>query len=113
MAKNSTIAALSYILIGIIWYFSQQPKSPLLKHHVKQAINLWIIGLVIFALLNVIAPLLTFITFGFGAIIFIPLFILVRVLFLVLGIIGIINAINFNKKPLPLIGKFAPKYLTF
>lgn len=98
-----TAAILSYLLVGIIWYFTdeQVKKNEITGHHVKQAINLYIWT---FAL-TIICGMLIFI--GWMLIPFI------QFAAVVLGIIGIINAMNGKKLDLPMIGGFASKYLTF
>ena len=103
VANENIASALSYFILGIIWFFvdEKMSKSRLAKFHVKQAINLWItIVLLNFlsALLFFLAPLISTLT-GIFALVFI--------------IIGIINSLNAEKKELPLIGQAANKYLKF
>lgn len=100
--NEALISVLAYFLVGIIWYLADdKAKNDVTKHHVKQALNLFILS---FAL-NAILTMIIFIGW-----LLIPIF---NVAFLILWIIGLINAINGNKKNIPLIGKFAKKYLTF
>ena len=52
MAKDDNsklVAILSYFLVGVIWYLVDEKvkKSPLAKFHVKQALNLMIISIVL------------------------------------------------------------------
>lgn len=95
------VSALSYILIGIIWYFADEnmSNSSLAKFHVKQAINLWLF----LVLIQIVANLMLF----FGMVVaFIG-----DVLVFVLLIFGIINAVDNKERYLPVIGKMADKYL--
>ncbi|MFW6014194.1 MAG: DUF4870 domain-containing protein [Nanoarchaeota archaeon] len=102
--ENENIAsALTYIVLGIIWFFIDEEmyKSSLAKFHTKQAINLWIV----IVLLNFLSALLFFLA---------PLISTLAGMFaLVLVIIGIINGLNAEKKELPIIGQAAKKYLKF
>jgi len=99
--QGKTCAILSYLLIGIIWYFADDKmrKNAFAKYHVKQGLVLLIVWVVIW-------------------IISIPLFFLfwlfwiIEIVLLVLMILGIINAVNNKKAPLPIIGQFA-KIFTF
>ena len=113
MAKNKSheneklVAGLSYIIIGIIWYFvyEDMKKNEFAKFHVKQAINLLLISLVMKAAIGI----LTFITFN----VFKLISWIFGVIFLILWIVGIINVINGEKKVVPTIGQFAENYLKF
>jgi len=114
MENEKLISILAYFLVGIIWYFVDEKmhKSELAKFHVKQSLNLTIISLAYGAIVSILTPVLIFIPI----IGWLALFILTTVgpiLFLVLFIMGVINAVNENKKEIPLVGSFAPKYLKF
>ena len=119
MTKNNNekiISALSYVLIGLIWYLIEQEKfkkNNNVKFHVKQGLNLLIISVVGNIIINLIFAILTFITLGlFGILWGIVSFIFsIFVLFLI--IIGILNVINQEEKELPIIGEYANKYLNF
>jgi len=101
MAENSKICAiLSYLLVGIIWYFVDEnmKKDKFVKYHVKQGLVLlivWVIGDIVFSIIPVI-----------GWILF-PIFSLAMI---VLMVLGIINAANGQEKELPIIGQFASKF---
>ena len=113
MAKNDNrklCSILSYLLIGIIWYFvdKDMQKDSGVKFHVKQAIVLFIFSIIWSVVLE---TLFRIFFFGFMGFIWSILHLLSYVP-MVLVIIGIINAVNGNKNPLPAIGGFAEK-LTF
>jgi uncharacterized membrane protein len=112
--EGKVCAALSYILIGIIWYFvdDDMKKNSFAKYHAKQGLVLliaWVIysialGIVFGAIL---VPLIF--TGAYGLVMIINLLYYVPFIFL---IIGLVNALNGKQKELPIIGKFAKK-LTF
>ncbi len=101
--KSKVVSILSYIfLIGIVWYFvDKKVQNDDTKFHVKQALNFSIISIIGNAILGVI-PII-----GWSLI---PVFSLAMT---ILWIIGIIRAINNDKKEIPIIGQFANKYLSF
>jgi uncharacterized membrane protein len=96
-------AFLSYLLIGIVWYFADatMKKNEFAKFHTKQALMLMIVSIVGSFVLGLI-PIL-----GWLMLPFFGLFTLV------LGIIGIINALNGEKKELVIIGGYADKLFKF
>jgi uncharacterized membrane protein len=110
MAKNSDVeagkacAALSYLLVGIIWYFvdEKMKKNNFAKFHAKQGLALLIVWIVI----DVVWTILTFASFGLFAFIWW----IVWVVFLVLWLWGIINALNGKETPLPGINVLAEKF---
>ena len=86
-------------IIGIaIVYFTEKKKNLFLMYHVKQSLALFIISLVISAAGSVIPILGWFVIMPIGY-----LFILA------LWILGMMNAWNGVKKPLPIIGEYAEK----
>ena len=92
-------AILTYLLIGVIWYFADEKmkKNDFVKFHVKQAIVLFIVSLagsIVLGMTIVLAWLL-------------PLY---QVAIFVLMVVGIINASNGQKKELPFIGRFGEKF---
>ena len=97
-------AALSYILIGIIWYFADEKmkKDSFVKFHVKQGIVLIIASIAWSILLNLL--FVAMMASGAWA-----LWNLLSYVPLVFAIIGIVNAVNHSEKELPVIGKFASK----
>lgn len=105
--NSKIVSILSYFLIGIIWYFVDEDvrKNKDVKFHVKQALNIGIISLV----LGIILRGLVFVTFG----LFFFVYVLVEIGIFVLWVIGLVNAINMEKRKIPVIGEFADKYLKF
>lgn len=97
--NNKLCAILSYLLIGIIWYFGDAKikKDEFAKFHVKQAIVLLVLSLGANIILGII-PVLGWIFMPF-----------LNLLILILAIIGIINASNNKKKALPYIGQYSNK----
>ena len=93
-------AILSYLLIGIIWYFADEnmKKSSFARYHAKQGIVFLITSLI----LSAVAAAIPFI----GWFILAPIF---NILLLVLLILGIINAAQGKEKELPIIGGYAKK----
>lgn len=120
--KHYQIAAiLSYFVIGLIWYLVDEEikKSHIAKFHVKQALNIFIISFgfsfiytyIITPIINAILPLPVF-GFIFAGVISL-LFGIIGITLLVIWIVGVLNAIQSETKPVPIIGKFAKKYLKF
>ena len=96
--EGKTCAILAYLLVGIIWYFADDSlrKNSFVNFHVKQGLVLLgisIAGNIVLTLSLVFAWL-------------IPLWGLVM---LALLVIGIINVSNGDKKELPIIGQFGKK----
>lgn len=96
--NNKTLSIVSYItLIGwLVAYFSGKDNADsLLKYHLKQSLGLLIVGVIFNIALVILVSLIPSLYFlgymGYA--------------FWVLLIIGIINASNEVKKPLPVIGK--------
>ncbi|PLX26842.1 hypothetical protein C0583_06125 [Candidatus Parcubacteria bacterium] len=100
--NEKVCAILAYLLIGVIWFFldEKMKKSEFAKFHVKQALGLIIadIAVSILVALTLIGMLL---------------YPLLYAAYLVLAVMGIINANNGDKKELPYIGSYASKYLKF
>lgn len=96
--ENSKICAiLTYLLIGIIWYFvdEKMKKDEFVKFHTKQSLTL----IVLFIIGSIALSILQYISF-----ILIPI---LDLIFFIMMVIGIINAANNEKKELPIIGKFS------
>ena len=105
MAKDSNsqlCAILSYLLIGIIWYFADEKmkKDSYAKYHVKQAVVLLIFSIIWGVALSI---------FSMALILLLPLWMLLNYVPLILVIIGILNAVNSKEKELPVIGGDAGK----
>ena len=101
--NEKPVAILSYLLIGIIWYFVDESvkKSDFAKFHVKQ-------GIVLIASYIILGILYEILFLGVLRVIISILYLLLFVLF----IIGIVYAASDKKKELPIIGQFA-KHLKF
>ena len=99
--NSKTVAILSYILIGLIWYLvDEKARNDFSKFHVKQGLVLLIANIAA----SIVASILFFISF-----ILLPLISLVTI---ILVIIGIVNAVNMKKNKLPMIGQWE-KYFKF
>ena len=104
--NNKTLSIVSYItIIGwlVAYLKGKDNADSMLKYHLRQALGLALVNIIFSLALNIVAiviPALSFIgVFGF--------------VFLVLWIIGIINAANGALKPLPLIGKLFENKFAF
>ena len=99
LADENWCAALSYLFIGIIWFIldDKMRKNSFVKFHVKQGLVL-LIAVIILQILSVILFILIFVWW------------LVGVLLFVLGIIGLIYALDNKQKPVPFLGTFAKKF---
>ncbi|MFT4310224.1 MAG: DUF4870 domain-containing protein [Candidatus Woesearchaeota archaeon] len=100
--NDKLVSALSYILVGIIWYFADaKVQNTTTRFHVKQGLNLLIISLVGHFILGII-PILGWIILPFFSL-----------AIFILWIIGLVNALNGKQNEIPLIGVLADKYLKF
>ncbi len=97
--KNKGMAIVAYILF-FVPLLTEAKESPFVKFHIKQAIML-IIAWVAVTILGMV-PVLGWIAAPIASL---ALF--------VFWIIGVINAVNGEAKQVPLIGKYADKYLKF
>ena len=97
--NEKVCALLSYLLVGIIWYFvdEKMKKSSFAKYHVKQGLILLFFELIFSALASV--PII-------GWFIIWPIGYIASIIFLILGII---NSLNGKEAELPIIGQFAAK----
>lgn len=95
--ENKMIAALGYVWVLALVPFLAKKDSPFAQFHAKQGMVLFI-GEVASAILYIV-PVVNIFWFFIGWI--------VSLLFLVLSIIGIINAYNGQMKELPVIGGIA------
>lgn len=106
MAKNNNsvlCAALSYVLIGIVWYFvdEQQRKDDFVRFHVRQSVALLILSVIVW----VVGIILAFIPV-IGWIISV----LLSLGMLILWIMGIIGALTEKRNELPVVGGFAKNF---
>lgn len=95
---NKTLSIISYItIIGwLVAYFSGKDKADaLLKYHLRQSLGLAIVSIVFNIAFTIIASIVPGLSF-LG---------LLGYAFIILWIMGIINAANGALKPVPLIGK--------
>jgi uncharacterized membrane protein len=105
---KKTLALISYItIIGwLISYFlsKEKEKDSFVTYHQKQSLGLFIVWLVYSVVVYIISFILALISLKL--LLIASLLYYVSLLFLVLMIIGILNAVNNVKKPLPLIGSY-------
>lgn len=93
---DKTIAIIAYLtLIGLIIAFvmNQNKKDPFGSYHIRQSLGICVTGLAL-GIINVI-PILGWIISILGTIFLI-----------VLWVMGLINAINGKKAPVPVLGKY-------
>ena len=103
--KNKGMAILAYILFFIPLLTGDHKTSPFVKYHTNQAIVLWLAAIAVYIALTIIIMIFAFVLpWGLWKFLRI-IFYLVRYAPLVLGIIGIINAVQGQMKPLPVIGQ--------
>jgi len=93
--QNTAMAVIAYILFFVPLLTGDAKKDEFVKFHTKQ-------GLVLF-----IASLALGIIFGIVPFLWFTLNWLLQLGILVLLIIGVVNAVNGKKEPLPIIGQFA------
>lgn len=102
--NNKTLSIVSYItLIGwlIAFLAGKENANSLLKYHLRQSLGLILVAFVFNIIIYIIAFTLK-INLGF-----------IGIVFLILLVIGIINANNETEKPLPLIGKMFENKFNF
>jgi len=99
--KNVGMAVASYFLF-FIPLLTDTKNDPFVKFHVKQALLLQ----VSFVVLSVLFSILPYYLYSF-------LSRLISIAFLILWILGLLNAINSKTKYLPVIGKYAQEWLKF
>ncbi len=105
--EGKVCAILSYLLVGIIWYFADEKmkKNGFAKFHAKQGLALLILDVALSIIGSILTRLLFFGFFGIIGIIFT----IINICLLVLWIVGIINAATGKYAPLPVIGKMAER----
>lgn len=110
--QDNTLAWVSYItivgwIIALVMYNDSQKGNTLVRFHLRQSLGLILtafaggIALVIIAMI----PILGLITVVLLPVLYIGIFVLL--------ILGIINAVQSEEKPIPLFGKFYDEKLTF
>jgi uncharacterized membrane protein len=92
-------AALSYLLVGVIWYFldEKMKRDDFVKFHVKQGLVL-LISILALQVLSTLMILLTFLWFVIG------------LFLLIIGLIGVVYALENKEKPMPILGKYAKNF---
>lgn len=98
--NSKACAALSYLLIGIIWYFADDTmkKNKFCKFHAKQGLAFLIVAIAG----NFILGMLIFIGWAL-----MPIW---QIAMLILMVFGIINAVNGKEAYLPVIGQLGDKF---
>jgi uncharacterized membrane protein len=91
---GKTMAIIAYFIFFVPLLVEDAKKNKFAMYHTEQSIVLLI--------LNVIIAIVGTITCGIGLILYIPL--------LVFYIMGIINAVKGEAKPVPLVGQFGEKF---
>ncbi|AZA76683.1 DUF4870 domain-containing protein [Chryseobacterium sp. G0186] len=106
--NSKTISILSYVtIIGwIIAYVKSKdlsPKSELANYHLEQGLGFFLLSVVVNIALSIMIPIIP------------SLFFLnyISLILLVLWIFGIINAVNEQKKPIPIVGKIFENKFNF
>lgn len=97
--KRRWCAALSYLIVGLIWYFfdDQMKKDSFVKYHVKQGLVLLISVIILQVLLTLMAFLML-------------IWLLLGLFLFVIGLIGVVYALEHKEKSMPLIGKYAKNF---
>ena len=112
---NKTLSIVSYLsLIGwlVAYFVGKDNADSLLKYHLKQALNLIIVGIIGVVVLSIVIIILGIISETLGAIGGI-IYLVFCLLMFILAILGIINAAKGEEKPLPFIGTLFTDKLTF
>ena len=92
--QNKALAAIGYLGILFLVPMLAAPKSPFAQYHAKQGMVLFIAAIIMSVVLAI--PFVGWVVGGIG-----------EAFVLILMIMGILNAVNGQEKPLPVIGKFA------
>jgi uncharacterized membrane protein len=101
-------AVLAYLVVGIIWFFADENmrKNSFAKFHVKQALVLLVISVIVSVALSILGAILVWIPV-LGLVIISILWAVYGIGCFILLIFGIINALTSKQKALPVIGGFA------
>ncbi len=101
--NNKTIAIISYItIIGwlIAYFIGKDNLNVFSKYHLRQSLGLALVGFI----LNILSFSISILGMAFN---------IVGIFMFVLFIIGIVNAANYQMKPLPVIGQFFEDKFSF
>ncbi len=104
-----TMAIVAYItwigwIIALVTYNGDAQKPSLTRFHLRQSFGLLVAGIAFYILYFIMLNIFFILGLLFG---------LLGLGFVVLWIMGIINAANEQEKPLPLVGEFFDKTFTF
>jgi uncharacterized membrane protein len=105
--KHATIcAALSYWLVGIVWYFldEEMKKDKFVAFHAKQGLALYIVAGVLWIGFNLVKKTFFFLSGGFDI-----LLSLTSLGVFILAILGTMHVLHGEMKKLPFVGKFVKK----
>ena len=94
------LSIISYItiigwVISYVLYNNEPIKSPLVRFHLKQALGLAVLSILISIASWIIVPIIP----AIGIV-----FLIINIIQVILWILGIINAANEREKPVPLVG---------
>ncbi len=99
--QGKGIAWLSYFGLLIIIPILLQKDNPYTKYHIKQGL-VYLIASIVWSIIGFVVGLIPFI----GVIIYF----IGWIVLLIIGAIGVINAIKGKEEPLPFIGKYADRF---
>src|SRR4030042_2111361 len=104
-------AILSYLLIGIIWFFvdDKMRKNNYAKFHVKQALILLLAWVVVWVALAILGLIMGWIPVAGGVVMWILRIVFGLILFII-WLIGILAAATSKEKELPVIGTYADRF---
>ena len=102
--SNKVMAILAYLGILVLVPIFAAKDSKFARFHANQGLVLFLAEIAFYIVLTIVSAIILAISWKLYFIITIPS--LVWIVFLVLAIIGIINAANGKAKELPVIGKF-------
>ena len=104
-------AILSYLLIGIIWFFvdDKMRKNNYAKFHVKQALILLLAWVVVWVALAILGLIIGWIPVVGGVVMWILRIVFGLILFII-WLIGILAAATSKEKELPVIGTYADRF---
>lgn len=98
-------AALAYVAFFIPWFFGAQNNAQV-RYHINQAFGLFLFGFILQGALTVILFWASFL--GLYGISFMLVW-AARIVYIILAVIGIMNAWRGHDMPLPWIGRYFPK----
>jgi uncharacterized membrane protein len=100
-------AVVAYLLFFVPLLVAEVRRNDFVKFHVRQGLGLFIAFFVLRILtLVVLVPL--FVVMGLLSLVLVPL---INIFLLVILVMGIMNAVNGEKKVLPIIGEWSERYL--